>query len=78
MVLGGVLVVMFGLCGSWLFLDVLMVLLVLNTFCWIYSCEASIWASVPPTEENMLLFKNVYLSFDTAVHRVTKICQFLR
>ena len=32
-----------------------------------YSCEASILASVLPTEENILLFKNVDLSFDSAV-----------
>ena len=32
-----------------------------------YSCEAFILASVPPTEENTLLFENVDLSFDLAV-----------
>ena len=32
-----------------------------------YLCEASISASVPPSEENILLFKNVDLSFESAV-----------
>ena len=37
-----------------------------------YFCEASIWASVPPTEDNILLLENVDLSFDSAVIGITK------